>query len=95
MPYITKRDRARFDPIIKKMLDEIVRDRFDESNFEAGELNYIISKIVTTLFEKKKNYKQANSLMGVLECVKQEFYRRHVAPYEDSKILENGDLEIT
>jgi len=32
-------------------------------------------------------------MIGVLECVKQEFYRRKVAPYEDIKIIENGDIE--
>jgi len=30
--------------------------------------------------------------MGVLECIKQEFYRRAVAPYEDKKKEENGDV---
>jgi len=30
--------------------------------------------------------------MGVLECVKQEFYRRRAVPYEEEKIEENGDI---
>ncbi len=38
------------------------------------------------------NYSKANELVGVLECVKQEFYRRQVVPYEEEKIRENGDL---
>jgi hypothetical protein len=28
----------------------------------------------------------------MLECAKQEFYRRNTAPYEDEKVLENGDV---
>ena len=30
--------------------------------------------------------------MGVLDCVKQEFYRRKLAPYEDVAIQKNGDI---
>lgn len=30
-------------------------------------------------------------VLGTLECVKLEFYRRVVAPYEDKKCAENGD----
>lgn len=31
-------------------------------------------------------------ILGVLSCVQQEFYRRVVAPYEDQKCRENGDV---
>ena len=31
--------------------------------------------------------------MGVLSCVGAEFYRRVIAPYEDKKIIQNGDVE--
>ena len=37
-------------------------------------------------------YFYLNRAMGVLECIKQEFYRRVAAPYEDIKIVENGDV---
>ena len=30
--------------------------------------------------------------MGVLECAKLEAYRRIAVPYEDSKVVANGDL---
>jgi len=30
--------------------------------------------------------------MGVLSAITEEFYRRKVAPYEDEKIVENGDV---
>ena len=30
--------------------------------------------------------------MGALECAKLELYRRVAAPYEDVKIMENGDV---
>ncbi len=55
-----------------------------------GELNYLISSIIHRAYKSK--YKDLNAAIGVLECVKQELYRRVIAPYEDTKILENGDV---
>jgi hypothetical protein len=31
-------------------------------------------------------------LTGVLENIKQEFYRRVAVPYEEEKIVKNGDI---
>jgi len=39
-----------------------------------------------------KGYFHYNRAMGVLASAMQEFYRRRVAPYEDVKIAENGDV---
>jgi hypothetical protein len=39
-----------------------------------------------------KSYFSYNEVVGVLECVKLEMYRRLVAPYEDRKCKENGDV---
>ncbi len=33
-----------------------------------------------------------NAVVGALECAKLELYRRMVAPYENGKIAENGDV---
>jgi hypothetical protein len=35
-----------------------------------------------------------NDIIGVLEAAKTEFYRRIIAPYEDIKIQDNGDMEV-
>lgn len=55
-----------------------------------GILNYIITKLL--LSTSPTNYYDYNSLVGVLECCKLEFYRRAVAAYENVKIKENGDV---
>jgi len=34
----------------------------------------------------------AGDAIGALECAKLELYRRVAAPYEDTKIAENGDV---
>ncbi len=40
----------------------------------------------------KASYSKLAVITGVLENVKQEFYRRVGEPYEDKKIRENGDI---
>ena len=87
MPYIKPTDRSRFDPIIQEFIKLHSKKRLT-----AGDLNYMISSMIWWMFSADKNYAKANELMGVLESVKQEFYRRKVSPYEDEKIKENGDI---
>lgn len=64
-----------------------------------GELNYIVTAAcLRYLYNKpsgelkKPNYEAFNSVVGVLECAKQELYRRAIAPYEDKKKEENGEI---
>jgi len=55
-----------------------------------GDLNYIITRILKGSYPLR--YFNLNRAVGVLECCKLEFYRRVAAPYEDTKIKENGDV---
>lgn len=55
-----------------------------------GHLNYLLFKIAKDYCE---NYKDYSDFIGELESAKLEIYRRLVAPYEDEKIKENGDVE--
>ncbi len=59
---------------------------------KGGELNYLITKLVDSfLMGKGLSYASINEAMGALECAKLELYRRIAAPYEDKKVIENGD----
>lgn len=59
----------------------------------AGELNYLITMMVDKYVkEKGVNYQSYNDVMGALEGCKLELYRRRISPYEDEKILQNGDV---
>ncbi len=59
----------------------------------AGELNYIFTSVANEYLERMgKNYSHYNDVIGALECCKLEMYRRAIAPYEDTKIAENGDV---
>lgn len=104
MPYIKQEDRKRFDPIIwdveKELMGEYlnldpsieIENPIKYKELSPGELNYVISKIIWDIFDKSASYSLGNELVGVLECVKQEFIRRRLNQYEDGKIVENGDL---
>ena len=84
MPYIKIEDRKRLDTGITFLNVQIENE---------GELNYVISQLCAKYVRKVGiNYKNLNSAIGVMECVKLEFSRRMVNSYEDSKIKENGDI---
>ncbi len=86
MPYITQDQREYIDRHLHSILFQL-----KELPYTVGELNYIITKLMIALI-KEKNYTQMNNIIGAMECAKLEFYRRMVAPYEDKKIKENGDV---
>jgi hypothetical protein len=44
------------------------------------------------VYGSQLRYADHNEVMGVLNCIALEFYRRKTAPYEDVKIAEEGDL---
>lgn len=79
MPYIPK---------------EIREDFFDGRQPQnAGELNYLITSICREyVYMQGERYQHYNDCIGALEACKLELYRRKVAPYEDTKIEENGDV---
>ena len=80
MPYVTQEDRKRLDA--------------GERPQGAGELNYVITRILDEYLAAKGGlrYAHLNEVVGVLECAKLEIYRRLAGPYEDRKIAENGDV---
>jgi hypothetical protein len=83
MPYIKQEDRERFDKWLKGICPPDT----------PGELNYILTKICHLYLDRSlASYQYHNDVIGVLECAKQEFYRRMTVPYEDKKIQENGDV---
>lgn len=58
-----------------------------------GELNYMLTRTINDYFANAiLDYETYNSAIGALECAKLELYRRLIAPYEDTKIRENGDV---
>ena len=80
MPYIDQEARKRLKNGVKPQ--------------NPGELNYLITKLVDDYLQSKGplRYTHINEVIGVLECAKQELYRRVASPYEDEKIQNFGDV---
>jgi len=79
MPYINQEDRNKIEIGIKEPVC-------------AGELNFLITTLIRDYYNKSPSYQSVNDVVGALEGAKLEFYRRIAAPYEDAKIIQNGDV---
>lgn len=77
MPYIPNSQRA-------KVSEGVIED--------AGCFNYAVHQLIDDYFKQNnRNYQSINDVIGALDCVKMELYRRMVEEYEEIKILQNGD----
>ncbi|MFW6242766.1 MAG: DUF6899 family protein [bacterium] len=85
MPYLKKEKRNKFDHALLILNEEIEN---------GADINYCITKLCI-LFIKKfgKNYKNLSECISSMECAKNEFYRKQIAPYENLKERENGEIE--
>ena len=82
MPYIQdKSHRAILDNVINNFIKLWVR---------PGYINYFLFKLAKRTCT---NYEQYRNFIGELEAAKLEIYRKQIAPYEEEKILENGDVK--
>lgn len=78
-PYITTEARAAIDT------GALIETK--------GELTYVLYRMMLEwLKEGPNNFDRRADAIAAVECAKLEFYRRIVAPYEDQKIAENGDV---
>jgi len=88
MPYIENlKLRALYDAYLKNIVTVLKKVPLKKQH---GHLNYVITRLIVEF--GPKSYKEFNALIGVLESAKLEMYRRMIAPYEDKKIEENGDV---
>ena len=85
MPYIRPKDRG---PLLTQDVAHV-----GQSANTAGELNFVLTSICLGYLQRNgTNYATMNEILGVLSAVGFEFYRRIVAPYEQEKIEQNGDV---
>lgn len=97
MPYIVKDKRDQVDTQLGYLIDAITETSRGDVSALPGILNYCITVLIKSTYrlvtgKAKLSYADHNSAVGMLECAKQEFYRRNTAPYEDEKAIENGDV---
>lgn len=82
MPYISQVSRVDIDYRLEPLVEFVAT---------PGQANYAITALLLRAL-RPQTYTEYNSVIGVLECCKLEMYRRAVAPYEDRKASENGDV---
>lgn len=59
----------------------------------VGELTYVLYRTARDYFAARGGrYQQIAEVMGALAATQAEFYRRVAADYEDTKMMENGDV---
>lgn len=87
MLYIKQAVRAALDREVEALTSVLTED-----GWETGKLNYVITKLCLDYLPDAPRYVDYNEVIGVLECAKLELYRRAVAPYEDKKCVENGEV---
>lgn len=87
MPYIDPDSRPPIDAAIQPLIDHVKSLPLEQQD---GALNYAVTRVLSELYEPR--YFHYNRSMGVLSAIQAEWYRRRVAPYEDQKIAENGDV---
>jgi len=92
MPYINQKKRLQIEPGLSIASDVIET---------TGDLCYAIYWLISNYAQyppgkenvgPEMDFDSASRALVACECAKLEFYRRFVAPYEDKKIQENGDI---
>lgn len=58
----------------------------------TGQLTYVIYLACMDSLPDEPRFGDFAAVLGCLEATKLEIARRHLAPYEDSKCLANGDV---
>lgn len=101
MPYIKEERRTSLDFSIGNAV-EVIKSNIEKSynknisNQEllelSGDINYFVSRLISQI-SGEISYSKICIITGVLENIKQEFYRRVAVAYENKKINENGDIK--
>ena len=62
---------------------------------ESEDINFVMTTLLIDYVNKKgMTYSTINEVLGVLECVKMEFFRRIAIPVENQQLNENGDVYV-
>lgn len=85
MPYILPNRRSALEPL-------------GDPIETPGELTFVLTRVIQKYIgwsgqsEERLSYLMITEILGALEGTKLEFYQRVVAPYEERKRKENGDV---
>lgn len=91
MPYITQQERDALDVEISALVAKLQDMHGDQNPAVDGPLNYTLCRILLGVVTPDR-YRHYVRVLGTLEAVKLEIYRRLTAAYEDKAIKKNGDV---
>lgn len=83
MPYILGDSRHRINQSLKQL---------DIDIYNEGDFAYTVYRLMLMFSGNKTNFTTISSVVGVVECVIDEYKRRILHPYEDKKRQDNGDI---
>ena len=84
MPYVARMFREHLDPYIKMLGGNVT---------SVGDINYVVTRVIGQYLKRKDlNYGNIAGVIGTLQCVILELYRRVAVDYEETKIIQNGDV---
>jgi hypothetical protein len=85
MPYIQQYRRLDMEKHLLELYKKIDT---------KGDLCYAVYWLMKSFAEYQGiSFDKASNALSAADCARFEFYRRVLAPYEDQKIQENGDIE--
>lgn len=89
MPYITEDRRQFLEPELSNLINKMKQ----MENLSKGDLNFICYKLgLSFINHKGKSYQNISDSVDGVRGASEELKRRIQDPYEDSKILQNGDI---
>lgn len=88
VPYTKQERRANLDSHARRVAEDL-----HFMGDEQGDLNYFITRVgVHLLALQGMGYSTASHIRAAFDDASAEWYRRVMAPYEDEKCEENGDV---
>lgn len=82
MPYIRQEDRERLRPLLMGLPEAIKT---------PGEMAYVVTRLMLAYWRRKPSYTTWAEMRGAIGDQVDEFRRRVVVDYEETKRGENGD----
>ena len=87
MPYVEQARRPWYDGHVSN-----VSDALRAEDYPAGDVNYVLSRILYRWWEHKPRYITICLVVGTLVCVALEFYWKVARKYEDKECEDNGEV---
>lgn len=83
MPYVNQGRRDHLDPYIQPIIGRL---------WMPGDLSYVIARLAASKVSEGSNFADRVKVYAELQASADEYYRRVIAPYEDQKCKQNGDV---